>query len=121
MHSVTSNAVFNALTVAQLSAVVSNYDFYFNSVSKIGNIVNLRLELYGGREPLSANTAHYIGTLPEGFRPSNRLGLEVGNINSGNGRTIEMWHCDISHTGDIILYTTNSALDFAYIGVTFII
>jgi hypothetical protein len=121
MHSVTSNAVFNALTIAQSSAVISNYDFYFNSVSKIGNIVNIRLELYGGKEPLSANTAHYIGTLPEGFRPNDRLGLEVGNINSGNGRMIEMWHCDINYTGGIILYMTNSALDFAYINVTFII
>lgn len=121
LQSVTSSAVAAFLTTAQTGVVATDYSFYFNTITKIGNIINLRLELYSGREPIAANITKFLGNIPAGFRPNNRIGLEIGNVNAGNGRLIEMWHCDISSTGDIILYTGSSVLDFAYINLMYIV
>ena len=120
-HPVKSGGIYSAITTPQSGTVTSDYSYYYNSLNKIGNIVNLRLELYSGREVIAANTTKFLGNIPAGFRPNNRLGIEVGNCNAGNGRLVEMWHCDISTTGDLILYTGNTALDFAYINAMYII
>ena len=121
MNSVSSNAVNAVITTPQNGTVTSDYSYYFNSITKIGNIINLRLELYSGSETIAANTTKFLGNIPSGYRPNNRLGIEVGNVNAGNGRLTEMWHCDIGTTGDIILYTGNTDLDFAYINAMYIV